>query len=437
MFKLNHVVVGLLFFSVCSSFIQATDWYVSQTTGKGKKATKEAPAKDLGNIISKLQPGDVVHIAEGVYLGRGKNGSNTIHIPVSIIGGYDVTFSKRDPWGAHRTIFSGDNLTPNYTPNPSLFIDLMKYRGPASAITVDGLIIDAGGRNRYLTEKQHKLVPKANPKTGQNPSPSLGALIIRVQKSGQFDNGPRWQVVVRNNILMNSFQNQASLSVSGFKGSKITIENNLVIQHSGTGIFCGSKYAGNDQYPEFKVLNNTILFSWDSGMSQGFNFGLDRFTQVELRQNVMGFADIIALNNASRSQNILMVGNLITGARKADYLEFDTQMDVENMVDEADLLHEDSDENITDTIKIPVSRSFAELYGSRVIVDREKAEAGVSASNSNANALRSMLGLPLQAGSVKWPQTPVYLNRISIDDAIAAGAKKYKSQYGCQKPAAQ
>lgn len=296
----------------------------------------------------------------------------------------------------------------------------MKYQGPATPIVVDGLIIDLGGRNRYLTEKQHKLVPKANPKTGQNPSPSLGALVVNVQKSDKFDAGPRWDVTVRNNIIMNAFQNQAALAVSGFKGSQITIENNLVIQHSGTGIFCGSKYAGNDQYPTFKVHNNTVLFSWDSGMSQGFNIGTDRFTRVELRHNVMGFADIIALNNASRSQNMLLLGNLITGAREADYLEFNTKMDVENMVDEAELLHEDSDENVTEAIKIPVSRAFAELYGSRVIVDREKAEAGVSASNSNANALRSMLGLPLQAGSVKWPQTPVYLNRISIEDAIAA-----------------
>ena len=434
MFKLNLIVITLSLFTVFSPLGRATDWYVSQTTGKGKKATKEAPAKDLGNIISKLEPGDVVHIAEGIYLGRGKNGSNTINVPVSIIGGYDVAFSKRDPWGAHRTVFSGDNMTANYTADPALFIDLMKYQGPASAITVDGLIIDAGGRNHYATDKQHKLIPKANPKSGKNPSPSLGGLVVRVQKSGKFDDGPRWEINVRNNVVMNTFQNQAALSVSGFKGSKITIENNLVIQHSGTGIYCGSKYAGSDQYPEFKVSNNTVLFSWDSGMSQGFNFGLDRFTNVELRNNVMGFSDIVAINNASRSENILMVENLVTGARKADYLEFNMQMDVENMVDEADLLHEDSDENVTDAIQIPVSREFAELYGSRVIVDREKAEADIAASNSDANALRSMLGLPLQAGSVKWPQTPVFLNRISIEDAIAAGAKKYKGKYGCSMP---
>jgi len=432
---LNQRLFSFLLLSLLMcSCLQATDWYVSRNTGKGKKATKEAPAKDLGNIISKLQPGDTVHIAEGIYLGRGKNGSNTLNIPVRIIAGYDATFSKRDPWGAHRTIFSGDNLSQNYTPDPSLFIDLMKYQGPASPILVDGLIIDQGGRNRYLTEQENKLVPMANPKTGQNPSPSLGGLVIRVSKSGKFDDGPRWNIQVRNNIVMNTYQNQAALSVSGYKGATITIENNLVIQHGGTGIFCGSKYHGNDQFPEFKVHNNTVLFSWDSGMSQGFNLKMDSPTQLELRHNVLGFADIVALNNASRSKNLLLVGNLITGARQADYLEFNTKMDVENMVDEAELLHDDSDENVTDGIKIPVSRAFAELYGSRVIVDREKAEANVSASNSGANALRGMLGLPLQAGSVKWPTTPVFLNRISVDDAIAAGSKKYNGEYGCHKP---
>ena len=65
---------------------QARDWYVSISRGKGKKGTKEKPAKELGNIIKKLQPGDVIHIAAGVYLGRGDSGTHVITVPVSIIG---------------------------------------------------------------------------------------------------------------------------------------------------------------------------------------------------------------------------------------------------------------------------------------------------------------------------------------------------------------
>ena len=53
----------------------SADYYVSASRGRGKSATEEKPARDLGNIITKLKPGDVIHIAGGTYLGRGKNGS--------------------------------------------------------------------------------------------------------------------------------------------------------------------------------------------------------------------------------------------------------------------------------------------------------------------------------------------------------------------------
>ena len=229
--------VALSAVTLCSPAL-AKDYYVSANRGRGKKATKKKPAKDLGNIISKLQPGDTVHIAEGTYLGRGENGSNTIDVPVSIIGGYSDDFSKRDPWGAHKTILSGNNLTQNYTPQPALKIDLMKSHFKniqGCEFVIDGLIIDHGARNRYQTDKQAKLLLKADPKTGKNPSPSLGGLVIWLNKSGKFDEGPPWKVTVQNCIILNTHQNQGALAVSGFRQSTITIRNNAVINHSGHG----------------------------------------------------------------------------------------------------------------------------------------------------------------------------------------------------------
>ncbi len=408
------VTCGLLIVGAESA--SARDWYVSVARGKGKKGSKKKPAKDLGNILAKLAPGDTVHIAEGVYMGRGKNGSNTITIPVNIIGGYDDAFTTRDPWGKHRTIFAGDTLSKNYPAGgpPALFIDLMKYGGDAVPITVDGVIVDHGYRNRYTTKEETKLAPKANPKTGQNPSPGMGALVIRVQKSAKFDRGPRWTVVVQNCIVMNAYQNQGALSVAGFKGSKITIKNNAVIQSSGAGTFL--------------VENNTVLFSWDSGFSQGFNIHMDTAVKATLKNNVFGFSDIHGINNDKKVKDLLLVGNLIVGARQADYVEGNMKMSIGEIEDEADLLHEDTTDNISKKIQLPVSEKFALLYGSRVVVDRAKAEAGVKASNSSANDLRSMLGLPTQAGAVKWPTSPVYLNRISIDDAIKAASTQYHNK---------
>tara|TARA_B100000965_G_scaffold44611_1_gene32694 strand:- start:655 stop:1977 length:1323 start_codon:yes stop_codon:yes gene_type:complete len=425
------LAVALSAVTLCSPAL-AKDYYVSANRGRGKKATKKKPAKDLGNIISKLQPGDTVHIAEGTYLGRGENGSNTIDVPVSIIGGYSDDFSKRDPWGAHKTILSGNNLTQNYTPQPALKIDLMKSHFKniqGCEFVIDGLIIDHGARNRYQTDKQAKLLLKADPKTGKNPSPSLGGLVIWLNKSGKFDEGPPWKVTVQNCIILNTHQNQGALAVSGFRQSTITIRNNAVINHSGTGIFLGSKFHGaKDKLPKFVVENNTVLFSADSGMSQGFSLFMDTDLEATIKNNVFAFSDIYALNNGKKTKNVLLMNNLVAGARKADYVEGDMKMDIEEMIDEAELVHEDSDGNFSKKIKIPVSAEWAKVYGSRVVVDREKAEAGIKAKNSDANSLRSMLGLPLDAGSVKWPKIDVYLPRISVEDGVKAASTQYEGK---------
>ena len=171
--------VGLL--AACNAF--AKDFYVSAERGKGKVASKEIPAKDLGNIINKLNPGDTVHIAAGAYLGKGKNGCDVITVPVSIIGGYSDDFSKRDPWGEFKTILTGYNKTRNYKVGARLKIDLAKYQYHPSGgkdipkIVVDGLIIDQGPQNRYKDAAKTLLVRNANPKTGENPTPDRGALV--------------------------------------------------------------------------------------------------------------------------------------------------------------------------------------------------------------------------------------------------------------------
>jgi hypothetical protein len=432
--KLICLPLVLLAMASMGSPASARDWYVSKARGKGKKGTKVKPSKDLGNIIKKLQPGDVVHIAEGTYTGRGDSGSNLILMPVSIIAGYSDDFSKRDPWGAHRTIFGGDNLSKNYTSKPSLMIDLAKYTGPNKPVLVDGVIVDMGFRNRYTTKEQTKLAPLANPKTGENPCPSQGGLVVRCGKSEKFDRGPRWNVTVQNNIVINTYGNGAALSVSGFKGSTIKIRNNFVGQHTGHGIYVGSKFQGNDSFPAFEVDNNTVVFSWDSGFSQGFNIGFDRSTVAVVKNNLFAFSDIHSIWNGYKSKGITLIDNLITGSRKGDFLEFDMIMEIDEIEDEAEYLGDDTEGNISEVVTLPVSEEFAKIYGSRVVVDREKAEADVKATNSDANSLRKMLGLPLDAGSVKWPKVPVYVNRMSVDDAIAIATKAHKGKYGCSTP---
>ena len=418
----------------------STDYYVSANRGRGKSATVEKPAKDLGNIISKLKPGDVIHIAGGVYLGRGKNGSDVITVPVSVIGGYSDDFSKRDPWGEHKTILSGDNMSKNWVSTPRLMIDLTKYREKEMpAIIVDGVIVDHAGRNRYKTDKQLNIVRKANPKTGTMPTPDMSGLIVRVSKTGNFDAGAMWDITVQNCIVMNTAPTQGALSVSGYKGSKIKIRNNVVINNTGTGIMVSTNYMSRDgeNMPDFLIENNTVLFTWKyDAMAQSFSGNSIQFasdTVSTVKNNVFGFADIYGINNASRA-SVLLMDNIIVGNVVSDYLEFDTKIDLEYIEDEAEYLHEDSEGNISQEIKVPVSSDWAKNYASRVMIDRNALEADIQAQETNLNAIRSMLGLPLQAGTVDSPESPVWLNRLSIDDAVKAGSTKFEGKYGSSVP---
>lgn len=420
---------------------EARDWYVSISRGKGKKGTKEKPAKQLGNIISRLAPGDVVHIAEGTYLGKGDNGTNVITVPVSIIGGYSDDFATRDPWGKHRTVFSGDNKSKNYQMTPALKIDLMKVsprEGYPGKILVDGLILDHGARNRYRSDKNLLLIRKANPKTGQNPSPESGALVISASKNGMFDKTP-WDITVQNTIVMNSAPTMGAMSISGYKKSKIAIRNNLIINNTGTGIYVGSKFAGqkyDSAGPVFTIENNTVLFTWKHDpVAQSFSgnaIDFDQSARATVKNNVFAFADRHIVHNP-RSTTVLLKNNVMTGNVDTAYLEFNTKITLDDIEDEPDYIHEDSEGNVSKAVRPPIAKQWLAHYGSRVLVDRNKAEANITASATRANELRSMLGMNLQAGKANFPQSPVWLPRLSVDEAVKAGMQRYHG-VGCQKP---
>lgn len=437
MVRILQLLVALAIVVMATGQGFAEDYYVSATRGKGKKATQEKPAKDLGNIVSKLKPGDTIHIAEGVYTGRGDCGTCVITVPVTIIGGYDDQFSTRDPWGAHQTVFSGDNLSDNWKREPALMIDLMKYKGrEMPEILVDGIIVDHSARNRYASPDQLEIVRAANPKTKENPTPDQGGLVVRASKTGDLQG--TWKITVQNCIVTNAAPTQGALSVSGYKNSEIVIRNNLVINNTGTGIYAGTRFAGrdSDSMPRFQIENNTVMFTWKfdpaaqsfSGNSIKFDAGV----HATLNNNVFAFADKIGLHNAAKA-TVLLTDNTVTGNVVGDYLEFDTRMNLDELEDEAEYIHEDSNGNSRGELKVPVNSDWAKNYGSRVLIDRNAAEADIQVQMTAANELRSMLGLPLQAGNVEFESSPVWLNRMMLEDAIRCGAEMYDGR-GCSMP---
>lgn len=408
------------------------DWYVSKTNGSGKLGTKEQPAKDLGNIIYLLKPNDKVHIAEGVYTSKGKRGADEINVPVHIYGGYDITFSKRAPWTDHKTIFTGTNEYKKLT-TPRLYIRTDQQRGKngqleeGGSIIVDGIIVDNGPRNRYHQNKGLAIRRQASPKSGANPSPESGGIVI---VGSHYTN-----IAVQNCVVMNTAPTEGAISVRLKKGAKGYIQNNLSINNTGYGIHARTGYVGSDSklVPSFLIQYNTSIFNWkhDPIASYGGNaLALDRELTATINQNVFGFGHFGGIYN--KGAQIKLTNNLFTGNLKYDYKEINDEMIVTDIVDESERIDPSSEGNNTALLQIAVGERWAKIYGERKELSREEVDASVSASNSGANQLRGMLGLNLQGNSSSM-DAEIFLPRLEIEEAIPVGLSNWNG-IGCATP---
>lgn len=417
-----RLVVSCVVFA--SSAALAEEYFVSIGRGKGKDATKEKPAKDLGNLVAKLKDGDTINIAEGVYVGRDETGSDTVGVAVKIIGGWADDFSKRDPWGAHRTVFTGVN-----TMNGSTGYRLILTAGKCAEMLVDGIIFDNGPRNHYLGEKELIISRQANAGKNLNATPESGGIKMEVPMGCTG--------TISNNVVMNTAPTAGAIGAWGNQNAKFIIRNNLIINNTGEGIFAYTKFHPREAkgLPQFIIENNTVLFSWkhDPIASYGGNgLKLDQEISLVASNNVFAFGDYGGVDNIKLAKKITLKDNLFTGNRLYDYREFNTSVKVSEFEDEADELVS-STGNVSAEIKVPVGEAFAKLYAGRKEISRAAVDAKAKASNNGANALRGMLGLPLQANAVA-DDAEVWLPRLSIDDALSAGSARFEGKYGCQKP---
>lgn len=406
--------------------------FVHKATGKGKTAVLDKPAKDLGNIISRLEAGDVVCIAEGEYLGRGENGVDDINMAVSVIGGFSPDFTTRDPWGAHKTIFSGKHNSENFATQTRLSIDssktatrLMEARGEPTehTIIVDGIIFDNGPRNYYKTDKEALIVRKGTP--SNTPTPESGALVVRT--------GVNSTVKVKNNIATNFAPTEGVFSLFGGKGAKVTVENNVAVNNTGSGFRIGTAFTGDD-IPSYTVKNNISLFNQKHtafGTFGGSGIMLESSTAVEMMGNVFAYNDNFGVDNTKRSKNVIMNGNIISTNANADYVEFSSKMDWDEIEDESDLMDE-AEDNMNAAPAFKVSDDWAKYYTARSVIDRNAAEADVKVAKTWQNDVRSMFGLNLQ-GSDLNVDSATWLPRMSLEDAMSL-AKTYEGGAGVTKP---
>lgn len=415
----------LMLLSAVSYSAVCAEYFVSPA-GKGRLGSKAEPAKDIGNL-GELQPGDVINMAEGVYLGKAEAGRDEILVPVKIIGGWDATFAKRDPWGAHKTVLSGDNTSKNFDGGARIEINLMKYKGAPAEILVDGIIVDNAGRNRYTGEGA-KIVRKANPKSGEMPTPESAGILVKASKG--------INATVQNCVVINCAPTTGALSVWGGQGSVCVVKNNLVVNNTGTGIETNTLWRPRDgrELATFTVESNTVLFTWKHdafGNIGGNGFQMDPDTIITATGNLFAFSDTAGVNNIKKTKGLTLKDNLLVGNLVCDYLEFNTKMDAAKIDDDASILSRESKGNISAKIDLNMDKDWAERYAARNVIDRNAAEADVKAASTRLNAWRGILGLPLQAADLKV-DSDIWLHKLKLDEALKLGAKKFEGKYGCQ-----
>ena len=403
-------------------------YYISPS-GRGKEATKEAPAKDIAAISALLKAGDVVHLAAGVYTSKADQSSDVLTVPVSIIGGYSPDFSTRDPWKQYRTVFSGTNdISKGLTTERIGILTDKEFKDWKGVITIDGVIIDNGARNYYSDATETFIRRKASAEKGMNPTPNTPGIKVRT--------GAGTEVVIKNCIVTNTAPTQGAIDVQVGKNGKALIENNLIINNTGEGIMCKSNHHGADGHPAYTVRNNTILFTWkyDAIASFGGNsIMFDESLSILIENNVLGFSDMGGINNIKQCKKVTLKNNLFVGHKKYDYQEFGTGLKLDELEDYANYVSAASGGNYSQEIKLAMPQKWAELYFNRQEISRAEVDASAKVSNSGANQLRGMFGLPLQASTVNT-DAQVWLHRMALEDAVQLGFTTYGKTTGCKIP---
>ncbi len=425
----NLLVLAAVLLSSTGAF--ARDWYISAARGTGKEGTKEKPSKDLGIIATELQGGDRVLIAAGSYVGRGESGADLVQVAVEILGGYSDDFGARDPWGAHQTVFTGNRASSNFNSGTRLAITTVKFstalKPVAHKVVVDGILFDMGPRNTYTSEAELLIKRKAAP--GGAPTPDSPALAITT--------GPKSEIVVQNCLVTNAASSQGAFTLNPGRAAKVQVKNNASINNTGFGFHLGRSFAADNpvDFPVYTFENNlAVLIEKYDAFSQtqgGSGVMLEAYTAVTMTGNVIGMNDFYGIDNARTARKVVLKNNVFFGNLIADYLDFSTKLKAAALADEAQTVGS-SEGNATKDVKLVVPEKWAQAWLARNVIDRNVAEAKVKVANTAANQVRSILGLPVQGGTLKL-DSDVWLPRLQLADALAA-ATKY-GEAGPTKPA--
>ncbi|MFT3712237.1 MAG: right-handed parallel beta-helix repeat-containing protein [Archangium sp.] len=209
----------------------ARDWFVREgSSGNGSQAN---PFGDPWEALDKCEAGDNIHVAAGKYYGQLDGAVWKLAFPrISLYGGYDKDFKKRDPWTnlTELTFKAGSKNKPWNSSRISTGDD---YSGSR----IDGFVFNMESQNDY--DDSGSLDQRS-----RQPTPLV------IDQPG---------VVIANNIIVNASSEAISIRPG------VIVENNIIVNSYSSAIKMtpGTTLRNDTNTKPAIVRNNTVAFTWD------------------------------------------------------------------------------------------------------------------------------------------------------------------------------
>lgn len=404
--------------------MSAKDIYVSLASGKNKNAgTKEAPLKNVWKAVEKSQPGDVIHIAEGIYPGKMKCGWVQLDKPVSLVGGYSSDFTVRDPL-KHKTMLQPKNQQNDKKGSAMalLRIDFKNQKG--FKMLIDGLIFDDGFASSYHETKGK---PEGFETGMWLEGPAMNKLRDKFPSANRYSlfatlgYGTAGELEICNCTFVNG--SNFGVNINWFEG-EVKMKNNVFCNNRMIGANVQSSN-GQPGKVKWEFENNTVLFTWsrlNDLADMGFGVRVNSNIEAKIKNNIIGLNVLTGFDNTKgngKTKKIQLDGNVFFLNRESD-----VQMTISPSVAKVrvdcfeDLEGTDGIESIEDNVDLADPKVFAGRINAKYLdsfLSMKYSEA-TKLDEGKCNGLRSVLGLPLQ-GTIKTT-CDMYANRYPMEDAL-------------------
>ena len=426
-------------------------YYVS-ANGKSRGAdglTPETAKKDIQAVLNIIkengEDGAVVRVGEGNFLGYTNQGYIEIANFITLEGGWNETFTERDPFKYITRIQPGEeqrgtNGSKGLITTTRNLDDVMS-KVPKGDLIIDGIMLDMGLENFYkpaIPDDERFGCPSAAFETGRMEDATPPQIQHQIFHSDGWIAG---NVIIRNCLIANSSYFGLQF---GSRCGEVEICNCVIISNR----YAGVRIDGGDKDGKASHVNfhhNTVAFSWcrDKYMEDmGYGYEFMNKINADVHHNIFignNYAAVARTRIDSKEFEAIKKTNLYDNyffLNAAD-LQLPSKgggkwtnikcSNIEDMVDEQTIPRAENNKELpaNDPFFNAIDKDYLEAFANlKIIAQSQNFDA-----NSASNRFRQATGQNMQGSEVR--RVSMFGNRYNFDKALRLFG--VKPGYGAQK----